>query len=336
MHTQQRVAVGIWGIVSAIVIMAGGVNAGTQNGAPATGVQVPSNRSNAFVADMTARAVRVAADGAWGNLGPGVQGAFAKSRQGDWNTVSTDITIRRSHTDVNGKVLRTVPSTTYRLEMTDTGLRRKTILTLTAAERPKLRTTAGVVELTDTYGVIRIEDDGDGSPLRLFDGQGKQMALPKKTSPRLQQLAGIVSQVTRPALGDPADLQRARVASSVRDVADGITADPAATAQRRAEIERRYGVARGRVKGLDRFVSTVGRRTLEMLVNPEVVLPVTVNVMENGTLIGHTTFTYAAGPANRLIRHTIHTENLVPTARGGRALADIEFANVRLERRAVR
>lgn len=336
MHTQQRIAVGTVGVVSAVVIMAGGVRAGTQSRAPATSVSVSSNRSNEFVAGVTARAVRMAGEGTWGKLGPGIQGAFAKSRQGDWNTVSTDVTIRRSHVDVNGTVLRTVPSTTYRLEVTDTGLRRKTVMTLTAAERPKVRTTAGVVELTDTFGVMRIEDDGDGSPLRLFDGHGKQIVLPAEKSPRLQELAGMVSQVTRPALGDPADFERARAASSVRDVADGITADPAARAERRTEIERRYGAARGQVKGLDRFVSTVGPRTLEMLVDPEVVLPAAVNVMENGALIGHTTFTYRAGPANRLIRHTIHTENLVPTARGGRALADIEFANVRLERRAVR
>jgi hypothetical protein len=73
-----------------------------------------------------------------------------------------------------------------------------------------------------------------------------------------------------------------------------------------------------------------------MLVNPKVALPLEVNVLENGALIGHTTFTYAPGPANRLVRQTIHTEHLVPTGGGGHALADIEFANVRLERRTVR
>jgi len=267
-------------------------------------------------------------------LSGAVQAAPQSGRDTSWNTVSADVTIRRTHLKADGSLLSAVPSVTYHFEEMDTASGRKTTMTLVAADHPQVRTTAGPVQLNDTYSVMRIEDDGDGSPLRMFDRHGKPIQPPSEESRRrLDELVGSVRSASRPGSRDFAGNERARTAKPGRGIADGLTADPAARGRRRADLERRYGSPKGRVKGLDRFVSMAGSRTIEALVDRDVALPVELNVTENGALVAHTTFSYVQGPANRLVRRTIHTERLMPNSDGARTVADMEFANVRLERR---
>jgi hypothetical protein len=89
----------------------------------------------------------------------------------------------------------------------------------------------------------------------------------------------------------------------------------------------------GLVRGLDRFVKTDGGQIHEILADPESAVPVEVNLLQDGALLSHTTFGYAAAADGSLVRQSLHIERALPTPTGERAMIDTSYANVRVERR---
>ena len=118
-----------------------------------------------------------------------------------------------------------------------------------------------------------------------------------------------------------------------RDWIESVIASPNKQSDRRAALERQHGKPVGRIGGFDRFLTTRGEDTVEVLADSQTALPVEINTVRGGALVAHTTVSYTAGAGGSLVRRSVHTEHALPSPDGERAVTDIEFANVRFEER---
>jgi hypothetical protein len=87
------------------------------------------------------------------------------------------------------------------------------------------------------------------------------------------------------------------------------------------------------VKGHDRYLKHTDDGTIEMLVDPEWGVPVEVNVVRGQTLVSHTTCSYETGPEGSLLSRSVRGEQRLSKGPFVRIINEVEFTNVRLERR---
>ena len=247
-----------------------------------------------------------------------------------WNTFSTDITIRRSHTGEDGKALSTAPAVTYHWEQRLVSSGWKSTMTLTAHERPTVQSLlAGPRQLDGTFSIARIEDAGDGSPVRVFDKAGQPVQLSAAVKQQLQGLVGSTASVQ-----NVGNANAVRTALRGKEWIDPIVADPAKAAARRSRMVTRYGQIVGQVNGRDRILRYTSDGVIEVLLERPSAVPVEINVSRNGALAEHTTIAYVSGVANMRVRRTLRAERVLPNSRGARVVTTTELANVRLENRS--
>jgi len=106
--------------------------------------------------------------------------------------LSADLTVRRSESGTTMPLQGQAPITaSYHIEQRSAGSHWRTSITLTSTYHPRVQTRQGDVQLDDPSVVARIEDDGDGTPVRLFDRRGKPLVgLPSDVRDRVAALAG--------------------------------------------------------------------------------------------------------------------------------------------------
>ncbi len=254
----------------------------------------------------------------------------------DWDTFSADITVRHSRVQADGTPFDAAASPTqYHWERSRTANGWKTTVTTSTAARVTLNASDGAVIQDNRFSVARIEDDEDGSPVRLYNQRGEQVPVPppvRSAAPRSD--AKGLPEFRRPSLRTGDAPQRPAVDGG-RAWLEGIIASSSAKATRRQGLERQLGSPTSRVRGADRFVVTRGETTQEVLADPESAVPVEMNVVRSGRLVTHSTFGYVPGAGGSLVRHTIHTEQLASN-KGDRLVTDIEYTNIRTERRGSR
>lgn len=247
-----------------------------------------------------------------------------------WNTFSADITIRRTHTGEDGKALSTAPAVTYHWEQQLVSSGWKSTMTLTAHERPTVQSLlAGPRELDGTFSIARIEDAGDGSPLRIFDKAGQPVQLSAAVKQQLQGLVGPAASVQ-----DMGNASAVRTTLRGKEWIDTIVADPAKASARRSRMVKRYGKIIDQVNGRDRILRQTNDGAIEVLLERPSAVPVEINVSRKGALAQHTTIAYVSGVANMLVRRTVRAERVLPNSRGARVVTNTELANVRLENRS--
>jgi hypothetical protein len=104
----------------------------------------------------------------------------------------------------------------------------------------------------------------------------------------------------------------------------------ARTPERRSALQRRFGSAHGTVRGLTRFVAVAGELMTEVLVDPQMAVPIEVNIARNGELESHAAYTYTASAGGGLIRRRMHSEQRNTALRGGRLSVDVDIDNVKV------
>ena len=100
---------------------------------------------------------------------------------------------------------------------------------------------------------------------------------------------------------------------------------------RRLALQRRFGKAVGRLRGLDRYLESTPDRTTEVLADPDWAVPVEINVVRGGQLQSRARFSYDAGPGSSLVRRNSHVEQVI--SKDVRAVVDVDLSSVRLEDR---
>jgi len=192
-------------------------------------------------------------------------------------------------------------------------------MTIVNPPRPTVLTLSGATkQLDNPFAVVRVEDDEDGTPIRLYDRNGHQLQMPSELEPKQ-----LKKDMSAPLVGRPSS-------STNRDWAESVIAHPAKNNERRAALGRRFGPSTGRVRTLDRFLSTENDATIEMLADPVSGLLVETNVARNGSLFSHTTIRYEPRADGSLVKRSLHTEQIVGTNNGERAVIDVEFSDVKL------
>jgi hypothetical protein len=250
-----------------------------------------------------------------------------------WDTFAADVTIRRSLVSADGAPVGVAtPAVQYHWERTQNGAGWKTIMTLASVDPATVQSLTGAVRLSNSSPVTRIEDDEDGTPLRMFDRQGGLFRMPASEEMFPIGAAAAPGRSGLQPLADPNESSRP-AANLGREWIDRLIAMPSRQADRRQALENQLGKSLERVRGLDRFVIIKGDETREILADPKSALPIEINLVRNGVLVMQTTFTYEQALGKSQIRRASHTEQLASLGTGERTVTDVELTNVRLERR---
>ncbi len=269
-------------------------------------------------------------------------GAKVSLSSNQWNTFVADVTVRATHVTSDGTPLGTPAAPMqYQWERSQSGAGWKTVMTI--AERTiTLGSGKSQQTVTNPFAVARIEDDEDGSPLRMYGRNGRRLQPPsidqlqQWTEAGLRQLSPDKAAVVRslePRSDRPAlpTVSRPFVGGAERGWIGGFVATQEQRAARRTRLAQQF-VRTGQIRGLDRFTKTDGDRTHEVLADPQSAVALEVNTLQGGQLLSHSTISYQPDADGVLVRRAVHVEQLLSPA-GERAVTDTEYANVRVERR---
>jgi hypothetical protein len=248
-----------------------------------------------------------------------------------WDTFSADLTIRRHLVRRDGKVGLEGPEMRYRWTRTLTGTGWKTTLALVSAAPDTIQTATGPQPVSRKLPISRVEIGDPQTPTRVFDTDGKMVfLLPSQAT----QPAAIAAATALPASAGAVAVPDS--AKQSRDWIDQLMPTQAGSAARRASLVRAMGSPQGTDKGLERFLSNANGETTEVLSDPAWGLPVEINVVRDGALVSHSTFSYADDPGAGRIRRRLRSEHLLSPESGDRTVVDVEVSNIRLDRGGAR
>jgi hypothetical protein len=250
-----------------------------------------------------------------------------------WNTFSAVVTLRRGVVDADHRPVgdRTFASR-YHWERMQSGGRWKTTMRMMSGTRPEIVSPSGTSEAIPP-DIVRIEDDGDGTGPRFFTRQGTLVRPPTvKDRQKISADDSIFANTDALLQRSSAPTgQGLKIAGGGHDWIEALLPSPDRKDARRTNLQRRFGKPLGRLRGMDRYVETSANHTTELLVDSDWSLPLELNVVRDGQLQSHASFSYEAGSGGSLVRRASHVEHLLP--KGVRTALDVELANVRLEDR---
>lgn len=175
----------------------------------------------------------------------------------------------------------------------------------------------GASSLANPFLVTRVEMADDEEQPRLFDRRGQQVRALSAADLQLVGAARVVQQGAQGGRG------RSSPAGALLAEAGG-----GGELTRRRELERRFGPATSRVRGLDRYVATTSDARHEVLVRPDTVLPVEMLTASTARGEMRTGVTYQAHGRHGYVRRLLRTEHHLAEAGAGRAVTEVELANI--------
>ena len=249
-----------------------------------------------------------------------------------WNTFSAEVTLNRYDIGADGKPAGfKAPAVTYRFERIAVPWGWRTSFSLIAAERQKVQSLKGPDREVDSLSVVRVEDDGDGTPIRVTTRDGRRPVSRLPVSAVRDGLEKVLS--LNPDL--PASLfttprAKPNQSASDRDWVDSIVASPGKSTARRAALISRHGGSTGRHQGFDRYESVQGPHRIEVLADPQSSVVVAVNTFRDGIALDRTTLIYTQADG-ALVRKGIRSERRVSAET--RVVTEVEFSKVTFEQR---
>jgi len=243
------------------------------------------------------------------------------------------VSIERGIIDPNGQpALPATPTVTYRWEQTRVTGRWRSTLTVLNLTGPVVGDADGrPMQLENPFAVSRIENDGDGTPDRIYDRRGN--LLPPLRSPARGPATALTASLPDHLSRPPGLTPQPRSNDGTRLFATLIAA---ATDKgvRRAALVRAYGSPTGVVNGLTRFLRTNGQEVQEVLFDEHAAVALERNVARAGALTAHTAYSYAPwGADGDLVRTRISHEELLSDSSGRRSRAQVSFSSVAVEKR---
>jgi hypothetical protein len=243
-----------------------------------------------------------------------------------WTIFSADVTVKSARVNAHGQPAgAAAPVVRYRWQRVLTASGWRSAMTLLESKGPTVHALSGQKQLDNPFAIDRIEDDEDGTPVRVFNRNGAQVALPTSAE---------WSRSSMPLAKPAVDLSLANAARPLfvgRDWIESIVASPSKAGDRRATLERQFGKSIGRTRSLERFLTRRHEETMEVLVDPASALALEINVLQDSVLVRHTTVRYVPEADGSFVRRSLHTEHAIPGGNGERSITDIELSNVRFE-----
>lgn len=249
-----------------------------------------------------------------------------------WNTFSAEVTVNRYEIGVDGKPDGfKAPAVTYRFERIAVPWGWRTVFSLIAAERQKVQSLKGPDREINSLSVVRVEDDGDGTPIRVTTRDGRRPVSRLPVSVVKDGLDKVLSlNPDLPASLFTATKTKPAQSASDRDWVDSIVASPGRSTERRSALLQRYGGSTGRLQGFDRYESVQGPYRIEVLADPQTSLVVAVNTFRDGIALERTTLIYTQAQG-AFVRKGIRSERRVSAET--RAVTEVEFSKVTFEQR---
>ena len=267
-----------------------------------------------------------------------------------WDTFSADLTLKRRLLNKDGSPQLEAPEIRYRWQrkLGDSGW--TSTLTVLSVAPTTIQTAKGPQPASMKVPISRVEIGDPRTPSRVFDTNGNLVFM--RATPMFAPIAGTVGADRRATTASPDDapgrldltsaalpadlLDRASAAMRSRDWVEHLMPSASGRAARRAALLRDLGTPQGTVRGLERFVTAANGATTEVLADPTWAVPVEMSVVENGSLVSHSTLSYEQDPGAGLVRRRLRTELLLSAESGQRSQVDVEFSNIRLDRGGVR
>lgn len=209
-------------------------------------------------------------------------------------TFSAEVTVTQAIVDRNGKTMRELPGSRYRLDRRDGGGVRLTMLAT--------RSSPARGPLADVYAGMTVDTDPASGALRVRDAQGRRVGTPVAAS-----------LTAAPVEGD-----------------DGLVVTSIDRPRRLAALVERFGRPVGTVRALQRYLAKRDRVVEEVLVAPDTALPVELNRLQDGTLVEHHTFEYTPVGDGRLVRARSRSESAVPQGQGVRMVSLTTLTGIRV------
>jgi hypothetical protein len=268
-----------------------------------------------------------------------------------WDTFTADVTIRRRLVKKDGAVAAEAPEMRYRWVRTRGADGWNSTMSVVSVGSQRIQTSSGPQLAAMKIPVARVEA-GPGQATRVFGASGEQLFMPPadalnlpaesgagepapagEAASSIDRLKAHLSAPRRPAPALSADAVE-RAARDLRsdDWIEQFLPSVKESAARKARLQRTLGTAHGSVRGLDRFLSNADGATTEVLSDPRWGVPVEINVVRNGALVSQTTIGYAEDPGAGLSRRRVRHELAMSPESGDRAVAEIDFTNIRLDR----
>jgi hypothetical protein len=253
-----------------------------------------------------------------------------------WDTFAANVTIRRSHVQSDGSRLGAdPPAVQYRWEQHLENGQWRTTMTLVDIDHPIVETRTGPEALANAPLVNRLDNDGEGARSRLLDSKGRLITPPTAgAGQRLWALGQGGDDHDAPSFDVSKTLSVPSIAEGQNWI-DNVLPRLSDSPQRRAALQARYQASPRAVRALDQYLGTSNGAKLEVLADPISVLPVEVNVVDQGVLTQHTTISYAPTIDGRVYRQRVLVERVVPDSEGVRSVTDIQMSDVRLEQRRI-
>ena len=248
-----------------------------------------------------------------------------------FTSVSADVIVTQGLVSQGGKLVGTpVPPARYRWQREKKGRYWKTTMTMTASVRPATRLLSGATKEV-TPSIVRIEDDGDGTPPRFYDHRGGEVRPPAAADVARSSQVLAERSLPLPAIerGSQGLQQRTQDDRWIRSLA--IRASDAAS--RRDEILRSFGPVLGKLRGMDRFLVAIQEGAVEILIDPDLNVIREWNVVKKGELDARGSSEYEPGSGEMYLRRKSKVERLLPNGSGNRMTTEVALTNVRFESR---
>lgn len=250
-----------------------------------------------------------------------------------WNEFSADLAMTMQEVDSSGKqVSSSVEPIRMRVRQLKIGRFWKT--TLTSLPRPHtFETLTG--KRTEWSRPIRIEDNGDGSPVRVYDHDGLEVTARTQRDQfeTLRRLAGNGIDVREARQTKFPDEDQAM--PGLPFLGNTLVESAEDSGPRRRRIEEIYGASRGSVAGKNRYIRQRSATTSEALVEPSTNLVIEENIARSNRLVMHKTTAYESFSGG-FVRKTVRSEHPAKDGSGKRTVFTLEAAGVTLGSKAVR
>jgi hypothetical protein len=230
-----------------------------------------------------------------------------------WNTLSLDVTVKRSRVTAAGALVAQQPGARYHVERSSKSGNWKTVITVQQIDRTPLYSVSGLVGSPSPFPVARLEDDEDGTPVRAYDSLGRALTIPTPSSPV----------VIDPPLYPTRVTGKAWINSLVYSGGN--------KSARQTELERKYGKGTKVNTTTLRYRKTDTTQTDELLADTKFD-PMETTLTKNTVKVAHREFTYGPAYTDTVVRTKIHSESEITAASTDRAVVETYFGNIKLER----
>jgi len=247
---------------------------------------------------------------------PLAQGAIEQGRP-----FAADISIRQRRALPTSGMFPIPPlAMSFHLERVPSSSGWRTTVTLTGIEGVEAPSATGGV-MDNPFLITRVEYDDDNARPRLFNARGERVGAPAKAD---RDRLGM-GQTPNPLAGwTPGGRPSEFISALAADVWPDDVAAPGIVEVRRQALEARFGPPVERRNDVNRFATTHGSESTEVLVDAALMLPVEITTTRDGALVSRTTMTHERDAAGKLVRRRIRLEQRLPGEADDVAALDVD------------